>query len=108
MNMERRSVELTLRSALLNSSSSVSLSRARMVLLPIVFGAAVSLGIGFDAPSADAASICSPVADGGALTGTTTCVGAQSGISFTSTTGPGNYFIYLGNGSAGATIGTGS
>src|SRR5215471_4653091 len=106
MNMERRSVELTLRSALLNSSSSVSLSRARMVLLPIVFGAAMSLGIGFDAPTADAASICSPVADGGALTGTTTCVGSQSGISFTSSTG--NYFIYLGNGSAGATIGTGS
>src|SRR5215471_18139301 len=84
--MTHRSVERTLRSTLLNSSSSVSLSKARMVLLPIVFGAAVSLGIGFDTRPAMAADVvCSPDVSGdfiGNVSSSELCKGAGSQIDY--------------------------
>src|SRR5215471_18234674 len=91
--MAHRSVELTLRSSLLNSTSSISLSRARMAILPIVFGAAMSLGIGYDTKPVMAAVTCSPVASGGALTGDTSCSGSGNDITYTSATG--DYVVAL-------------
>src|SRR5258708_30962751 len=64
--MEHRPVAPTLRSNLLNSASSVGLAKARMVLLPMVFGAATVLaGIAFAPAEALAApGVCAPDANG--------------------------------------------
>src|SRR5258706_1056927 len=89
VRMARRPVELTFRGNLLSSASSVSLAKARMVLLPIVAGAAMAVSGVALAPSPALAAdvLCSPNASGAPLTlSATNCVGAGDGINFPSAT----------------------
>src|SRR6266436_1988391 len=82
-------VQLGLRSNLLNSTSSVSFAKARMVLLPIVAGAAMAVSGVALAPSPALAAdvVCSPNASGIPLVlSATNCVGAGDGINFPAAT----------------------
>src|SRR5258706_8955291 len=94
--MSNRRAGRTLRGNFLGSASRLGLAKAKIVFLPIVAGAALAWGIGFDAePARAAAGVCAPDASGtpAAPGPIESCSGDfATGISYPGAVGPAGSF----------------